>query len=224
MVEAVLRLEGLKKSYLQGENRLQVLHGVSLSLAPGELVALVGASGSGKTTLLQLAGGLDVPDEGAVLWGGHRIDALGDTARSARRNVFLGVVYQFHHLLPEFTALENVMLPQRIGGADEKTAQRRAMELLERLNVADRAHHLPTQLSGGQQQRVAIARALANRPRLVLADEPTGNLDPTTAEEVFGLLLALAREEGLSALIATHNHDLAARLHRRLDVVQGLVS
>ncbi len=223
MADPVLRLENIRKSYLQGENRLEVLRGVSLSIAPGELVALVGVSGSGKTTMLQLAGGLDVPGEGAVLWSGTRIDQLNDAARSAQRNRFLGVVYQFHHLLPEFTALENVMLPQMIGGQGEDAARKRGMELLDRLGVADRAQHLPSQLSGGQQQRAAIARALANRPKLLLADEPTGNLDPTTAQEVFALLLELAKEEGLAALVATHNLDLAARLHRRVDMKDGLV-
>lgn len=222
MAGDVLRLETIRKSYHQGENRLDVLRGVNLTIAPGELVALVGVSGSGKTTLLQLAGGLDVPNEGAVLWNGERIDRLSDAARSAKRNGFLGVVYQFHHLLPEFTALENVMLPQMIGGQGEAVAETRALALLDRLGVVDRAAHLPSQLSGGQQQRVAIARALANKPSLLLADEPTGNLDPATAQEVFALLLELAKEEGLAALVATHNLELAARLHRRVDVKDGL--
>lgn len=223
MVDAVLKLSAIEKSYGAGETVLPVLQGAALAIAPGEVVALVGASGSGKTTLLQITGGLDVPDAGEVRWFGQRIDSLEDAARTRLRAQKLGFVFQFHHLLPEFTALENVMLPQLLAGVGQVDAKSRAESLLERLGVAARGHHLPSQLSGGQQQRVAIARALTNRPGILLADEPTGNLDPHTADDVFALLLELAREEGLSALIATHNHALAQQLHRVLVVRDGKV-
>ena len=223
MVDAVLKLEAIKKSYGEGANRLEVLTGAALKVQAGEMVALVGASGSGKTTLLQIAGGLDLPDAGTVHWQNQRIDSLSDTDRTLLRGSTLGFVFQFHHLLPEFTALENVMLPQLLAGQNPEEARARANDLLARLDVQVRAHHLPSQLSGGQQQRVAIARALANRPSVLLADEPTGNLDPNTADDVFALLLELAREEGLAALIATHNHGLARRLHRAVTMEEGCV-
>jgi lipoprotein-releasing system ATP-binding protein len=223
MVDAVLKLSGIVKSYGSGETALAVLDGAELAIAPGEVVALVGASGSGKTTLLQITGGLDLPDVGEVSWLGQRIDTLDDATRTRLRSQQLGFVFQFHHLLPEFTALENVMLPQLLAGTGQVDAKLRAESLLERLHVADRGHHLPSQLSGGQQQRVAIARALANRPAMLLADEPTGNLDPHTSDDVFALLLELAREEGLAALIATHNHALAQRLHRVVAMRDGRV-
>ena len=221
MADAAMKLTAIAKSYGQGDTAVRVLKNTGLQVNAGEVVALVGASGSGKTTLLQIAGGLDLPEAGEVHWGGTRIDTLDDAARTRLRGQTLGFVFQFHHLLPEFTALENIILPQLLAGVSMADATTRAESLLERLSVADRGHHLPSQLSGGQQQRVAIARALANRPKMLLADEPTGNLDPQTAEDVFSLLLELAREEGLAALIATHNHELARRLHRAVAMQDG---
>ena len=218
-----LRLEAVVRSFVQGERRLEVLRGASLTVAGGEMVALVGPSGSGKSTLLHIAGLLERPDAGEVEIAGRPCGRLGDRERTAVRRRALGFVYQFHHLLPEFTALENVMMPQMVAGVPRARARARAAALLERVGLAERAGHRPGQLSGGEQQRVATARALANAPRLLLADEPTGNLDPETAGRVLGELLRLVREDGLAALIATHNPDIAARLDRTVTLRLGRV-
>jgi lipoprotein-releasing system ATP-binding protein len=219
--EFLLRLEGLRRTYKTEGGALTVLDGASLSLARGEIVALVAPSGSGKSTLLHLAGLLEKPDGGRVVIGGRDAGALGDEARTAIRLKTIGMVYQFHHLLPEFTALENVALPQMIAGVVKRDAERRGMELLDKLGLAGRRDHLPGKLSGGEQQRVAIARALANRPALLLADEPTGNLDVSTAGVVFDELLRVVREENVAALIATHNPELAGRMDRVLTLREG---
>lgn len=219
----VLELRGIHRHYKQGGNELHVLDGASLSIPAGELLALVGPSGSGKSTLLQVAGLLDTPQEGEIHISGTPAHAASDAKRTELRNRHIGFVYQFHHLLPELTAVENVVLPQQLAGVGLAAASQRARHLLGRLGLSERAEHLPGQLSGGEQQRVAIARALANHPQLLLADEPTGNLDPATSEQVCALLLELAREEGIAALIATHNMDLARRLHRAVTVKGGQV-
>jgi len=220
MNEAMLDLAGIEKTYNRGKpGEVVVLRGATLSVARGEVVALVAPSGAGKSTLLHIAGLLDTPDAGHVVVGGASMGGLGDRARTAARRTEVGFIYQFHHLLPEFSALENIVLPQLANGVRAKAARGRAMALLARVGITERADHRPAALSGGEQQRVAFCRALANQPRLLLADEPTGNLDPATADQVFGVLMELARETGLSALIATHNLDLAARMDRvvRLD-------
>jgi lipoprotein-releasing system ATP-binding protein len=219
-----LRLEGVAKTYNRGKpGEVRVLAGVDLAVAPGEVVALVAPSGAGKSTLLHVAGLLDAPDEGRVLLGGADMTALPDRRRTAARRGLVGFVYQFHHLLPEFTAAENVVLPQLAHGRSRREAEARARALLARVGVEGRAHHRPAALSGGEQQRVAVCRALANAPRLLLADEPTGNLDPATSERVFAALMDLARGEGLAALIATHNLDLAGRMDRVLRLEAGRV-
>ncbi|WP_170788295.1 ABC transporter ATP-binding protein [Ruegeria lacuscaerulensis] len=224
MSDVTLRLNGLTKTYLQGTpGEVQVLRGVDLDLRAGEAVALVAPSGAGKSTLLHIAGLLDTPDSGTVEIAGQSIAGKGDRTRTALRRQDVGFVYQFHHLLPEFTALENITLPQLANGVSEKAAQDRAMALLDRVGVAARADHRPAALSGGEQQRVAFCRALANAPRVLLADEPTGNLDPETSDQVFEALMALVRDEGLSALIATHNMDLAARMDRKLRLDGGIL-
>ncbi|GAA6161530.1 MULTISPECIES: ABC transporter ATP-binding protein [Ruegeria] len=224
MSDVTLRLNGLTKTYLQGTpGEVQVLRGVDLDLRAGEAVALVAPSGAGKSTLLHIAGLLDTPDSGTVEIAGQSIAGKGDRTRTALRRQDVGFVYQFHHLLPEFTALENITLPQLANGVSEKAAQDRAMALLDRVGVAARADHRPAALSGGEQQRVAFCRALANAPRVLLADEPTGNLDPETSDQVFDALMALVRDEGLSALIATHNMDLAARMDRKLRLDGGVL-
>ncbi len=217
----ILRLSGISRVYKTGGESLTVLNGASLGLNRGEIVALVAPSGAGKSTLLHLAGLLERPDAGAVIINGTDAGAQGDRERTAIRLRTIGFVYQFHHLLPEFTALENVAIPQMVAGVREAQANRRGMELLERLNLAARAQHLPGKLSGGEQQRVAIARALANRPSLLLADEPTGNLDVATADVVFSELLRIVRAENLAALIATHNPELASRMDRRITLRDG---
>ncbi|NCM97429.1 MAG: ABC transporter ATP-binding protein [Rhodobacterales bacterium] len=220
MNEAMLDLAGIEKTYNRGKpGEVVVLRGATLSVARGEVVALVAPSGAGKSTLLHIAGLLDTPDAGHVVVGGASMGGLGDRARTAARRTEVGFIYQFHHLLPEFSALENIVLPQLANGVRAKAARGRAMALLARVGITERADHRPAALSGGEQQRVAFCRALANQPRLLLADEPTGNLDPATADQVFAVLMELARETGLSALIATHNLDLAARMDRvvRLD-------
>lgn len=217
----VLQLNALERTYSQGEKTLRVLDKVNLSLAAGELLALVGPSGSGKSTLLQVAGLLDTPQAGEILIGGAAAHDANEAKRTRLRNRHIGFIYQFHHLLPELTALENVVLPQSIAGVEKKAAEARAMQLLERLGLAERTDHLPAQMSGGEQQRVAIARALANHPQLVLADEPTGNLDPATSDRVCELLLEIAREEKIAAIIATHNMALAKRLHRAVTLKNG---
>ncbi|HIJ37510.1 MAG TPA: ABC transporter ATP-binding protein [Rhodospirillaceae bacterium] len=218
---AALRLDAIVRGFRQGIDRLRVLNGASLEVRAGEIVALVGPSGSGKSTLLQIAGLLEQPDDGEVYIGGVPSARLSDERRTGLRRRQLGFVYQYHHLLPEFSALENVVLPQMIAGISRDKAVSRGQELLERLGLAKRADHRPGQLSGGEQQRVALARALANEPCLLLADEPTGNLDPHTAEGVFAELLRLAKESGLAALVATHNPDLAARMDRRVTLKEG---
>ncbi len=224
MSDVTLRLSGLTKTYLQGTpGEVQVLRGADLELRAGEAVALVAPSGAGKSTLLHIAGLLDTPDTGEVEVAGQGATGKGDRTRTAIRRRDVGFVYQFHHLLPEFTALENIVLPQLANGASEKVAQARAMQLLDRVGVAQRADHRPAALSGGEQQRVAFCRALANQPRVLLADEPTGNLDPDTSDQVFAALMALVRDEGLSALIATHNLDLAARMDRMLRLEGGVL-
>ncbi len=219
-----LSLHEIKRTFVQGDRRLEVLRGVSLDLRPGEIVALVGQSGSGKSTLLHIAGLLERPDAGEVVVDGKPTKTLADNPRTALRRKFLGFVYQYHHLLPEFSALENVMLPQMLNGLSRSEARVRSADLLGMVGLKDRIEHRPGRLSGGEQQRVAIARAVANAPRVLLADEPTGNLDTGTAETVFRQLLALVRETGMAALIATHNPELAARMDRTLHLKDGILS
>jgi len=218
-----LRLEGISRGFAQGTGRLDVLRGAHLRLAPGQAVALVGPSGAGKSTLLQIAGLLEAPDSGEVFLGEIACGGLGDEERTRVRRTEIGFVYQFHHLLPEFSALENVALPQLIRGLSSAQAEARARELLGYLGLGERLAHRPSELSGGEQQRVAIARAIANAPRVLLADEPTGNLDPKTSEHVFGTLLAVTRAAGMAALIATHNLELAGRMDRRVTLEEGRV-
>jgi len=211
----ILTLEGIDKSYNLGKpSQVQVLNGASLRLGRGEVVALVAPSGAGKSTLLHIAGLLDSADGGQVVLDGLDMTRLNDATRTAARRQDVGFIYQFHHLLPEFSALENIVLPQLANGISHRDAEARAQKLLERVGVADRASHRPAALSGGEQQRVAFCRALANGPKLLLADEPTGNLDPDTSDQVFAALMEVVRETGLSALIATHNLALAARMDR----------
>ncbi len=219
--DAVLTLGGVTRSFRQGRSTLDVLKGVDLTLRQGEMVALVGPSGSGKSTLLQIAGLLEKPDAGRIVIDGNGIDGLGDDERTAARRNHLGFVYQYHHLLPEFSALENVVIPQMIAGLPKGEARGRAYELLGMLGLSERADHRPARLSGGEQQRVAIARAIANVPDVLLADEPTGNLDPDTADDVFRMLVRIARATGLAALVATHNTDLAKSLDRALRMEDG---
>ena len=224
MSEAMLRLTGIEKTYNKGQTgEVQVLAGADLTLAKGEMVALVAPSGAGKSTLLHIAGLLDVADAGRVEIGGEDMTGLNDRRRTVVRRQEVGFVYQFHHLLPEFSALENIVLPQLANGVARKTAQARGRELLEQVGVGARAEHRPSAMSGGEQQRVAFCRALANSPRVLLADEPTGNLDPGTSDQVFGALTGLVRGTGLSALIATHNLDLAARMDRVVRLDQGRI-
>jgi lipoprotein-releasing system ATP-binding protein len=218
-----LRLIGVERHYTDAAGKLTVLNGANLTVFPGEMVAIVAPSGAGKSTLLHIAGLLEQPDAGEVHVCGRPAGRLTDTERTAIRRLLIGFVYQFHHLLPEFTALENIMIPQLIRGIDRRIAMQRSMQLLAYMRVRERATHRPAELSGGEQQRVAIARAVANAPRLLLADEPTGNLDPTTSGIVFDGLTQLVRASKLSALIATHNHDLAARMDRRITLKDGKV-
>jgi lipoprotein-releasing system ATP-binding protein len=219
-----LSLQGIERTFVQGDRRLQVLQDVSVDLRAGEIVALVGQSGSGKSTLLHIAGLLERPDGGDVMVDGRSAGAQNDGERTALRRKFLGFVYQYHHLLPEFSALENVMLPQMIAGLSRSQARLRAHDLLAMVGLKDRADHRPGRMSGGEQQRVAIARAVANAPRVLLADEPTGNLDSGTADIVFRQLLTLVRETGMAALIATHNPELAARMDRTVHLKDGILS
>ncbi len=221
--EPQLRLERLERGYTQGTRRIEVLKGASASFYPGETVALLGPSGAGKSTLLHIAGLLERPDTGAVIINGVECGKLTDNEQTRMRRMEVGFVYQFHHLLPEFSALENVVLPQLILGLTREKAEARARELLKSLGLEERWDHRPAQLSGGEQQRVAIARAVANEPRVLLADEPTGNLDPPTAERVFEQLLKLIRNSGVAAVIATHNLELAARMDRTLRLTDGLL-
>lgn len=220
----VLRLSGVEKGYNLGQpGEIRILRGADLTVHAGEAVALVAPSGSGKSTLLHIAGLLDSPDAGDVCLSGRSVSGLGNGARTALRRNGIGFVYQFHHLLPEFSALENVLLPQLAAGESWGVAATRARDLLARVGVETRADHRPAALSGGEQQRVAFCRALANRPALLLADEPTGNLDPETSERVFGAMMALVRETGLAAVIATHNLDLAARMDRCVALEDGRI-
>jgi len=219
----MLRLERLERAYTQGNRRIEVLKGVTASFFPGETVALLGPSGAGKSTLLHIAGLLERPDAGAVLIKGVDCGKLSDNDQTRVRRMEVGFVYQFHHLLPEFSALENVVLPQLILGLSRDQAETRAKEQLKALGLDERWDHRPAQLSGGEQQRVAIARAVANDPKVLLADEPTGNLDPPTAERVFEQLLKLVRQSGVAAVVATHNLDLAARMDRVLRLADGLL-
>jgi lipoprotein-releasing system ATP-binding protein len=221
MSEAVLQTRGLKRSFTQGDVTIEVLRGVDLSVAPGEIVALLGPSGSGKSTLLQAVGLLEGGFQGSIRLNGEEAAELDDDGRTRLRRELLGFVYQFHHLLPEFTAAENVVLPQLVLGATPKDARVRAEELLGTLGLAQRLEHRPSKLSGGEQQRVAVARALANKPPLVLADEPTGNLDEKTADIVFGEFLGLVRGEGSAALVATHNERIAAKMDRVVRLHEG---
>jgi lipoprotein-releasing system ATP-binding protein len=219
-----LVLDGVSKTYNKGlANEVRVLQAASVTVAKGEVVALVAPSGAGKSTLLHIAGLLDVPDAGRVVVDGVDVAGKGDRARTDLRRGVVGFIYQFHHLLPEFSALENIVLPQLANGVSRGAAEVRAMDLLARVGVADRAAHRPAELSGGQQQRVAFCRGLANAPRLLLADEPTGNLDPATSDQVFAALMGLVRDTGLSALIATHNMELAARMDRVVRLEAGRV-
>jgi lipoprotein-releasing system ATP-binding protein len=221
----MLRLEGVEKGYNRGKpSEVIVLRGASVSVAKGEVVALVAPSGAGKSTLLHIAGLLDTPDSGTVQLDGREMGGLSDRARTEARREEVGFIYQFHHLLPEFSALENVVIPQLANGVPKAQAEARARELLDKVGVGARAGHRPAALSGGEQQRVAFCRSLANAPKLLLADEPTGNLDPATSDQVFGVLMDLVRSTGLSALIATHNLDLAARMDRVVRLSAGQVT
>jgi lipoprotein-releasing system ATP-binding protein len=219
----VLELKGVVRSYKQGERTLEILKSADFSIGKGEMIALVAPSGTGKSTLLHTAGLLERPDSGEVIVNGRSCGELGDDARTAIRRSEIGFVYQFHHLLPEFTALENVMIPQMVRGMTKEASGERAQQLLDYMKIGARAAHRPSELSGGEQQRVAIARAVANAPLLLLADEPTGNLDPGTAHYVFEALEALVRQSGLSAVIATHNHEIAKRMDRRVTLRDGQV-
>ena len=219
----VLFLEAIERRYHQGESTLEILGGAELAVWPGQSVALIGPSGAGKSTLLHIAGLLEQPDAGEVHVDGIPTSSLSDGERTKIRRTEIGFIYQFHHLLPEFSALENVMLPQMIRGLSRQEARRRAAELLAYLGLKERLQHRPAELSGGEQQRVAIARAVANAPRVLLADEPTGNLDPRTSDHVFGTLGQLVRASRLAAIIATHNMDLAQRMDRRVTIREGLL-
>ncbi len=221
MSDAALRLNRVARTYKQGQSTLEVFRDVSFAIQPGELVALVGPSGAGKSSLLHMAGLLEAPSSGEVLIANQSASSLPDADRTCLRRDAIGFIYQAHHLLPEFDALENVVMPQLIAGKPRRTAQGEARRLLIALGLGERLDHRPMQLSGGEQQRVAIARALANRPKILLADEPTGNLDPRTSGSVFDALLSLVRNEGVAALVATHNYDLAGKMDRTLVLDQG---
>ena len=217
----VLKLAGVHHTFGRGHRRLDILTGADLEVGPGEIVALVGPSGAGKSTLLHIAGLLENPDSGDISIGGENCVGLGDNARTMVRRRSLGFVYQYHHLLAEFTALENIVIPQIIAGYSRKEARGRAEQILEWMGLSERATHRPAKLSGGEQQRVAIGRAIAAGPALLLADEPTGNLDPGTADEVFGVLMKLVRGSGMAALVATHNAELAGRMDRIVRLEDG---
>jgi len=222
MSDTVLRLDGIEKGYKLGKpGEIRVLRGASVAIARGEVAALVAPSGAGKSTLLHIAGLLDTPDAGTVEIDGRDLTRARDRARTATRRQHVGFIYQFHHLLPEFTAEENVILPQLADGVARSDAEARAADLLDRVGLSGRAAHRPAELSGGEQQRVAFCRAMANKPLILLADEPTGNLDPATADVVFDTLLGLVRDTGMGALIATHNPELAARMDRVLRLDEG---
>ena len=219
-----LQLIGIERTFSQGQRVVEVLKGVDLTVGAGEIVALVAPSGAGKSTLLHIAGLLDSASKGQVLIGGRDVSALGDDQRTEARGEMLGFVYQFHHLLPEFTALENVAIPAWAAGKSRSEGRAAAADLLDQVGLAPRAGHRPAELSGGEQQRVAICRALVNKPKVLLADEPTGNLDPETSGRVFEMLLGVVRGTGLAALIATHNHDLAARMDRIVRLEAGRIA
>lgn len=221
--QPVIELKGVQRHYVQGERRLVILNGADFALKRGEMVALVAPSGAGKSTLLHTAGLLERPDGGDVYLGSRACGRLSDDERTAIRRNEIGFVYQFHHLLPEFSALENIMVPQLVKGLSRAEASSRAAQLLDYMQIGNRGGHRPGELSGGEQQRVAIARAVANAPQVLLADEPTGNLDPKTASYVFDALEALVRQSGLAALIATHNHELAARMDRQVTLADGKI-
>lgn len=220
----VLRLENASRHYGDGEHKIEVLNGADLLVHSGEMVALVAPSGAGKSTLLHLAGLLERPSSGEVFIGDKSCGEMNDDERTKTRRMDIGFIYQFHHLLPEFTALENVTIPQMIAGLTKEEAAERAAQLLDYMHIGQRSTHRPSELSGGEQQRVAIARAVANAPKLLLADEPTGNLDPETAEYVFEALTQLVRSSGLAALIATHNHQLAAKMDRIVTIIGGKIA
>ena len=222
-MSSVLELKNVIKTYKQGKQNLEVLSGVNLEIKPQEIIGLVGQSGSGKSTLLQIAGLLDKPTSGKVIVNGKNIEKQNDDVRTFLRRDYIGFVYQYHNLLGDFSALENVMLPMLISGKNKTDAKDRAVMLLEKMHLSHRLNHRPAELSGGEQQRVAIARALANSPKLLLADEPTGNLDPNTAEEVFVALLDIIKETGLAALIATHNMELATRMNKQFRLKAGVL-
>jgi lipoprotein-releasing system ATP-binding protein len=223
MSDLVLQLAGIVRTFQQGKARLIVLRGVNLKVHAGEIIALVGPSGAGKSTLLHIAGLLEKPDEGEVIIDGQACGGMSDEERTKTRRHHLGFVYQYHHLLPEFSALENVAIPQIIAGTPRPKARTQARELLACLGLKERESHRPARLSGGEQQRVAIARAVANVPKVLLADEPTGNLDPDTASEVFDMLVGLARGAKLAAVIATHNPELAKRMDRLVRLEHGVL-
>lgn len=220
---AVLHISSLERTYGKASHALTVLKEAELVIPQGEMVALIAPSGTGKSTLLHSAGLLERPDNGDVIINGQSTAKMDDASRTALRRTAIGFVYQFHHLLPEFSAEENLMIPQMIRGRTKEVARKRAVELLDYMKIGHRAEHRPSELSGGEQQRVAIARAVANAPSLLLADEPTGNLDPETSAHVFGTLQSLVRQTGLSALIATHNHQLAAKMDRTVTLKDGQV-
>ncbi len=222
-MRAALELRGIDRSYAEGSGRLDIFKGLNLEVFAGEIVALVGQSGAGKSSLLHIAGLLEAPSGGEVFISGQNCTALDDAARTRIRRIGIGFIYQFHHLLPEFSAVENVVMPQLIAGVAKYAAVKRAKELLSRLGLAERFEHRPSELSGGEQQRVAIARAIANRPLLLLADEPTGNLDPDTSHKVHEEFLRLIHDEGLGALIATHNIELARRMSRVVSLNRGVL-
>lgn len=219
----IVEINDVYKSFDQGEHHLEILKGIDLKIASGEIVALVGASGAGKSTLLHIMGLLERADSGDVVMSGIPTRDLNDIKRTKIRRHEIGFVYQFHNLLPEFSALDNVIMPQLVAGVSKTEAKERAEDLLGKLGLAERLEHLPSELSGGEQQRVAIARAIANRPRLILADEPTGNLDEKTGNGVMDILLNLSKEEGISALIATHNNTLAHRMDRVILLKDGII-
>ena len=223
MSNAVLSLRDIRRTFTQSAEPLPILRGCSLDISAGEQVALIGPSGSGKSTFLHIAGLLEKPDTGTITVAGQDATQLDDTGRTALRRQTIGFVYQFHHLLPEFSACENVMVPQMIAGVTRGTARDKALALLDRVGLSQRAAHRPARLSGGEQQRVALARALANDPKILIADEPTGNLDPATAEHVFAVLQDLVQHQSLAFLMATHNHDLARRMGRTMAMRDGLI-